>query len=162
MKEKLKRTEVWFKLVLFVFFGSLYLLAFPFPEKSRQFPQLISSATLVVIVISLILDFKKKDEREKEIAGADDAELTTIDETTKRVRTKRFLKAWGIILVSVAFGFLGGFLVSTFSFLLGFALFFGKKENLFKNIAIALGITIATYVVFEIFMEVPLLEGILW
>jgi len=57
MKEKLKLTEVWFKLVLLVFFILLYLFAIPYPEKSKQFPQLIAIFSLIMIVISLIINF---------------------------------------------------------------------------------------------------------
>jgi len=88
--------------------------------------------------------------------------VTILDEATKRARKQRFYKAWGIILVSSAVGFLGGFLFSTLFFFLGFALFFGERKNLIKNIAIAVGMTILIYVSFEKVMLVPLLEGILW
>lgn len=162
MKEKLKLTEVWFKLVLIVFFGFLYLLSFPYPEKSKQFPQLLALFSLIMIVISLVIDFTKKGAVAKEITDVGDTELKVIDETDKKIRRKRFYQAWGIILVSTAIGFFVGFLFSTFFFFIGFALFFGERKNLVKNIVIAVAMTILIYLSFQWMLNVPLLTGILW
>lgn len=164
MEGGFKRTEVWFKLVLLILFSLLYLLAIPYPEKSKQFPQLIAVFSIVMIVISLIIDLTRKGTGVGEIADVGDTELKILDETTKKARRKRFYKAWGIILVSTAIGFLGGFLFSTFSLFVGFALFFGKRTRkyLFKNIFIAVVMTILIYVAFQWIMGVPLLTGILW
>lgn len=161
MKEKLQKTEVWFKLFLFAFFGFLYWLATPYPEKSRQFPQLIALVSLIMIVLSLIMDFTRGTAKE-EIADVEDTEMKLGDSTLKKERKKRFTRAWGVILVSTAVGFLGGFLFSTFLFFLGFALFFAKREMFWKNTAIASGITVVVYFLFERIMGVPLLAGVLW
>jgi hypothetical protein len=152
MLNKLKRTEVWFKLVLLAFFGFWYAQAFSFPEQSRQFPHLIAVPSLILTLISLIIDFTKKKEAAGEIAGTDDTELTVLDETARKERKIRFWQAWGIILVSMAVGFLGGFLFSAF----------GSRENRVKNLIYAVAITMATYMTFQWFMDVPLLRGALW
>jgi hypothetical protein len=162
MLEKLKRTEVWFKLVLLAFFGLWYAQAFSFPEKSRQFPHLIALPSLILTLISLIIDFSRKKEIPGKIAGADDSTLAMLDSSTRKERRKRFWQAWGIILVSMAVGFFGGFLFSAFFLLVGFALLFGSSGNLIKNMILAVVITMATYVTFQWFMDVPLLRGVLW
>src|SRR4030042_7185863 len=162
MKGRFKRTEVWFKLVLLILFSLLYLLAIPYPEKSKQFPQLIAVFSIIMIVISLMIDLNRKGTGVGEIADVGDTELKILDETTKKTRRKRFYQAWGIILISTAIGFLGGFLFSTFFFFVGFALFFGKKKYLFKNITIAFAMTILIYFIFQWIMGVPLLAGVLW
>ncbi|MFH1123657.1 MAG: tripartite tricarboxylate transporter TctB family protein, partial [Pseudomonadota bacterium] len=97
-----------------------------------------------------------------EITDAGDTELKVTDETVKRSRKKRFYQAWGIILVSTAIGFLGGFLFSTFSLFMGFALIFGKRtrRNRLKNLVTAAAMTALIYLIFEWMMGVPLLEGI--
>jgi hypothetical protein len=97
-----------------------------------------------------------------ELTDVDEAEVKVLDEETKKARKQRFYKAWGIIIVSSAVGFLGGFLFSTFFYFLGFALFFGERKNLVKNILLAVAMTAVIYVTFETIMGVPLLEGILW
>ena len=162
MKEKLRKTEVRFKLFLFVFFGFLYWLAIPYPEKSRQFPQLIALVSLIMIVLSLIMDFTRGGTAKGEIADVEDTEMKMGDSTLKKERKKRFATAWGIILVSTAVGFLGGFLFSAFLIFLGFALFFGKREMFWKNTAVAFGVTVVIYFLFERIMGVPLLAGVLW
>jgi len=162
MKEKLNLSEIAFKLVLLLFFASFYLLAISFPEKSKSFPQLIALFSLVMIVISLMMDFTRKGTETAEITDVDDTELKVLDEKARKAKKKRFYKAWGIILVAAAAGFLGGFLFTAFFFFLGFALIFGKRENLPKNIFVAVGMTVIIYFSFQWIMDVPLLHGILW
>ena len=158
----LKRTDVRFKLALLIFFGLLYLLAIPYPEKSRQFPQLIALFSLAFVLISLIGDAMRKGAVTAEIAQVDDTDLTRIDEQARKQKKKRFLRAWGIILASLAAGLAGGFLFTTFFMFAGFAVVFGGKRNLRKNIIIAVVMTIGIYCGFEWLMGVPLLSGIFW
>jgi len=162
MKEKLKLTEVWFKLILLAGFIYFYLGAVDYPPRSKQFPQLIAAITIILLVISLIMDFAQKNKKEMVIGDADDTELKVIDDESRKLRRKRFIRAWAIVLVSIACGFLGGFLFSTFFLFLGFALIFGKRENLLRNIAVGIGMTVAVYIVFDFLMGVPLLEGMLF
>ena len=54
MKEKFKLTQVWCKIGLIFIFSAFYVVAIPFPEKSRQFPQLLAVISLVMTVIALI------------------------------------------------------------------------------------------------------------
>jgi hypothetical protein len=57
-------------------------------------------------------------------------------------------------------GFLAGFLFTTFLLFVGFALFFGRREILIKNIFIAVAITAAVYFIFQRVFGVPLLSTI--
>jgi hypothetical protein len=162
MKAKFKQLDVQIKLALILVFGFFYFYAAAFPEKSKAFPQLIALISILIVIVSLSFDFTKKEIQEGVLIDVDEAEYVVLDEATKRARRQRFYKAWGIIFVSSAVGFLGGFLFSTFFYFLGFTLFFGERKNLLKNIVIAVGMTILIYVIFEKVMGVPLLEGILW
>ncbi|MDP2268956.1 MAG: tripartite tricarboxylate transporter TctB family protein [Deltaproteobacteria bacterium] len=162
MKEKLKLLDVQLKLALMIIFGFFYFYAIPFPEKSRSFPQLIAVVSMIIVLVSLFFDFTKQEIVHGEIIDVDDAEVTVLDEETKKARKQRFYKAWAIIIVSSAVGFLGGFLFSTLFFFLGFTIFFGERKDLVKNTCIALAMTAVVYVIFEIIMGVPLLDGILW
>jgi hypothetical protein len=162
LKERLKLTEVWFKLVLFLFFGLFFLLAIPYPAKSKHFPQLLAAFSLILIVISLLKDFLQKGKTAGAIADVDDTELRVLDHATQKTRKKRFYKAWGIILVSTGIGFWGGFLFTTFLLLLGFPLLFGQRRKLFKNTVVALGMTIIILFIFQWIFEIPLLEGFIW
>lgn len=162
MREKFKLTEVWCKIALLFIFSAFYVLALPFPEKSRQFPQLLAVISLVMTVIALIADFSRKDTLRGEITGVDDTELKVLDAKTKSARKKRLYQAWAIILVSTGVGFLGGFLFSALCFFAGFALVFGSRKKQGKNMIIAVAMTIVVYFIFGRTMGVPLLEGVLW
>ena len=160
MKAKLKLTEVWVKIVLLFVFSGFYILSIPYPAKSKEFPQLLAVLSLIMTVISLAMDFSRKETLAGEITDVDDTELKVLDAETKRGRKKRLYQAWAIIIVSTAAGFIGGFLYSTLLYFIFFAVFFGKKEKLLKNIAIAVAMTVVIYVTFQRIMGVPLLEGV--
>jgi len=115
-----------------------------------------------MIAVSLIKDFMGKGAEGEEIGDVDDTELRPSDKITKKLRKKRFYQAWAIILVSTSVGFLAGFLFTAFFFFAGFSLFFGKKENLFKNMIVAIVMTAVIYFLFQFVMDVPLLDGLLW
>ncbi len=162
MRKQLKATDVQIKLALIFVFGFFYLYAMPYAEKSRQFPQLIALVSLILVIISLILDFTKKEFVAGEIGDIDDTEVKVLADERKTAKKQRFYKAWGIIIFSTAVGFLGGFLFSSILLFLGFSIFFGKRENLVRNIITGMGITAVVYFIFGKVMMVPLLAGILW
>jgi len=162
MREKLQRTEIWFKLVLLVFFGLFFLLSIPFPEKSKRFPQLIAIFSLIMIVISLIMDLTRKGGMAEGIADVDDTELKVLDAPAQKTKRKRFYKAWAVILVSTAIGFSGGFLFTTFFLLMGFPLLFGDRGNLVKNTVVAIAMTIVIFLIFQWVFEIPLLKSFIW
>lgn len=158
----LKLNNVRFKLVLLFFFGFLYVMAIDYPEKSRQFPQLIALLSLATLVLSLVRDFLGKTAHKVEVAQVDDSELSSVDPDKKKRSRKRFYQAWGVIIVSTAAGLVGGFVFTTFFLFAGFAGVFGKKRDLLKNVVVALLMTAFIYFVFERLMGVPLLSGLLW
>jgi Tripartite tricarboxylate transporter TctB family len=157
----LARTDVRLKIVFAVFFGLFYLLAIPYPEKSRQFPQLIALFSFIVTSISLVRDFARG-ARAGEIAQVDDTELTGVDEGKGKEKKKRFWSAWGIILAALGAGLLGGFLFATLFLFAGFGLVFGRREDLVKNLIVAVAMTICVFCAFHWLMGVPLLSGLLW
>ena len=135
------RLEVAFEIVLLVAFAVLYGLAMPYPDRARQFPQLIAAFSLVMVVLALVQDLRRGRIQRK------------------RVAIGRVARAGGII---VGLGFVGGFLLSVLLFFLGFAFFFGARDAFWRHAAIAVGVTAAIWVLFERIMGVPLLEGVLW
>ena len=162
MKEKFLLTEVWCKIALLFVFSAFYILAMPFPEMERQFPQLLAMASLAMTVIALGLDFTRKDAVQGEISDVDDTELKVVDADSQRFRRKRYYQAWAIILVATGVGFLIGFLFSALCLLAGFALVFGTRDKLVGSMVIAVVTTAVVYLVFGMLMKVPLVGGILW
>jgi len=162
MKEKLKSTEVWFKIVLLFVFSGFFIAALPYPQDSRQFPQLLAAISLILTIVALAMDFLRPQAIAGEIGDVDDTELRVLDTATRVVRRKRYYQAWVIILVSAGIGFLGGFLFSTILLFAGFGLVFGSREDRIRNLVIAVAMTVLVYFVFGRIMAVPLLDGLLW
>jgi len=162
MKEKLKSTEVWFKIILLFVFSGFFILAIPYPQESRQFPQLLAAISVVLTVIALAMNFLRAQVIAGEIDGVDDTELKVVDTATRLARRKRFYLAWAILLISTGIGFLGGFLFSAVLLFGGFGLASGRRENWVKNVIIAVAMTVVVYFIFGRIMAVPLLNGVLW
>ena len=162
MKERLKSTEIWFKIVLMFVFGGFFILAMPYPQESRQFPQLLAAISVALTAIALAMDFLRAQVVAGEIDGVDDTELKIMDAPTRRARRKLFYQAWAILIVATAAGFLGGFLFSTVLLFAGFGLAFGRRQNRARDIIIAVALTALVYFVFGRIMAVPLLNGVLW
>lgn len=162
MKEKLKSTEVWFKIFLLFVFSGFFILAIPYPQESKEFPQLLAAISVVLTVIALAMDFLRAQVIAGEIDGVDDTELKVLDAPTKRARRRRFYQAWAILLVATGAGFLGGFLFSAIVLFAGFGIVSERRGNLGRNMIVAVAMTALVYVVFGRIMAVPLLNGILW
>jgi hypothetical protein len=159
--EKFKLTEVWFKIALLFVFGAFYVAALPFPEQSRQFPQLLAVASLVITAIALAMDFARRHAVSAEIPGVDDTEQRVLDADARRARRKRYYQAWAIILFSTIVGFLGGFLFSAVCLFGGFALYSGSRAKVARNLVAGAAMTVVVYLVFGVIMGVPLLNGVL-
>ena len=164
MASPFQRSEFWFKIALLVFFGALYAAAIPYPEQSRQFPQLLAIASFVMTAVALAMDFRgvHASGARGEISGVDDTELTVLDAAERKARTRRYFQAWTIILVAAGAGVLGGFLFSTIILFAGFAFFFGERRVLVRNLVAGGVMTLVVYLVFSVLMGVPLLSGALW
>ncbi len=158
---RLRLPEVWCKLALLAVFAAFYLGAADYPSKARQFPQLLAVISLALTIVSLVTDFTRKSAAAVVIGDVDDTELREFDAAEARLKRSRFYKAWAIIAVATAAGFLGGFLFCALLLFVGFALFFGPREKLPRNLAISVGVTAVIYLVFDKLMAVPLLDGIL-
>jgi len=162
VNEKLMSAEVWFKVVLLFVFSGFFILAIPYPQESRQFPQLLAAISVVLTVIALAMDFLRAQVLAGEIDGVDNTELKVLDAPTRRARRRRFYQAWAILLGGTGAGFLGGFLFSAVVLFVGFGTAFGRRENLGRNMIVAVAMTALVYLVFGRIMGVPLLNGVLW
>jgi hypothetical protein len=161
MKEKFASTDFWCKLALLFVFGAFYLLARPFPQEARQFPQLLAAISLLLTLVALAADFARQGVKHGEVGGVDDTELKPADPRTRSARSRRFWLAWAILLASAGVGLAGGFLYSVIGLFAGFALAFGGREKRTGNLFIAAVLTAAVYLVFGKLMGVPLMEGLL-
>ena len=157
MKATLKRLDVWCKIALMALFAVLYLMARSYPSESAQFPQLIAGFTMAVLALSLSRDFFGKQAASPGSAETGDAGFQAAEQRSEeKEKRRRFTLTWVMIIVSTGLGFWGGFLITTFLLFIGFALFFGEKRHLLRNIISAVAVTAAIYFVFEWVMRVPL------
>ncbi len=161
MPPALRGAEAWFKLALAVFFVVLYVVAASYPERSRQFPQLIALVSLALVAVSLVRDLARGGPAGHEIAETGDTDVKVVAPEVRRARRSRVLKAAGIIFGSTALGLAGGFIVTVFACYVGFAWFFGRRQAFWSGAALAAAITAAIYVLFDRVMGVPMLVGML-
>jgi hypothetical protein len=151
--------EVWFKLVLVALFAAAAVVARGYPPRSRQFPELIALVSLGLLAVSLLRDLTRR-AFGHEIAETGDTELTIVDPAVRRERRRRVRRAGAIIAGSTALGFVGGFVVTVLLCYLGFAWFFGRRPLFLRNVAVAVAVTLAIYLLFDRVMAVPMLVGV--
>jgi hypothetical protein len=175
-----------FKFCLLAFFLFLMWTGRTYPEESRLFPELLGIVTVIIIIVSLIVDFMKTKGTENaktsktlppELSSSDIREekmrlIKEIGEKSEKdagyelleegLRKKRLIQAVLIVLVSLVVGYLGGFLLTVPFYFLAFGTLHGQRKHIVKYILIAAGVTLLVYLFFTFFMGVPLLRGALW
>jgi hypothetical protein len=184
MIRRLRSAETVFKLCILAFVLFLVWTSRDYPEKSRLFPQLLGSVTVILILISFAqvlvkprglvrkeepkpLETPPADVREEKLRllkeledkGEADAGYELLEESLRR---KRLLQSVIIILISLGIGYLGGFLLTVPFYFIVFGLLHGQKKHALRYIVIAIGVTVVIYLFFTYLMEVPLLRGVWW
>jgi len=138
--------DFFFQLVLLVLFGLIIWDARRYPFGARFYPQMISGAAVVLLVVSLFLHFRQKGEEE-----------TTVPENV--LRHRRVSQVLLVIALATVLGLLGGFLLSILSYYIGYALFREDRSALPRTLGIGVALTVLFYILFEWFMKIPLLQG---
>jgi hypothetical protein len=176
--------ESFFKLSLLAFLLLLMVIGRSYPEKSRLFPELLITITILFVILSFIQGFiKPRGEKKKEQAKAPETPaLDILEEKLRWVkemeeksgedagfkllgeseRRKRLWQSVLIILVSLGIGYLGGFLLTIPFYFITFGILHGPGKQALKYIIIGVGITVVIYGFFTTLMGVPLLRGLLW
>jgi len=184
MTRHLRSAETVFKLCVLGFIFFLVWTSRSYPIKSRLFPQLLGSVTIILILVSLVQDLigPKGAVREKETnvpetppASVREEKLRWIQELEKKgegdagyelldesLRKKRLVQSVIIILISLGIGYLGGFLLTVPFYFIVFGLLQGQKKYALRYVVIAIGITVVIYLFFTYLMGVPLLRGVWW
>ncbi len=186
MAKGLRNPKFIFKLGLLAFFLLLMWTGRTYPEESRLFPELLGTVTVIIIIVSLILDFMKTKLGKNavivktlppELSSSDIREekmrlIKEIEEKSESdagyelleegLRKKRLRQAILTVLVSLMIGYLGGFLLTVPFYFIAFGTLYGQRKHFLKYIFIASGFTLSVYLFFTCLMGVPLLRGILW
>jgi hypothetical protein len=184
MGRRPRSAETVFKLCVLAFILFLVWTSRSYPEKSRLFPQLLGSVTIILILVSFAQGLVKPKGavQEEETKGPDgpaadvrEEKLRLVKELEekgegdagyelleKSLRRKRLFQSVVIILVSLGIGYLGGFLLTVPFYFIVFGLLHGQKKHALRYIVIAIVITVVIYLFFTYLMGVPLLRGVLW
>jgi len=172
---------IWFELALLVAFGAAYVVAGTYPDRARQFPQLIALVSLLLTALALVQDYLAGGTRpaspqtpltagratepaspQTPLTAGRATEPASPQTTEPAIATSRVAKAAAIIVVATLAGAAGGFLLSVLLLFLGFAFFFGAREAFWRHAAWSVGVSVVIYLLFDRVMGVPLLAGLLW
>lgn len=184
MTGRLRSAETVFKLCILGFILFLVWTSRSYPVKSRLFPQLLGSVTIILLLVSLVQDLigtrgaareKEKEAPEAPPASVREEKLRLVKELEekgegdagyelleKSLRRKRLAQSVIIILISLGIGYLGGFLLTVPFYFIVFGLLHGQKKHALRYVIIAIGITVVIYLFFTYLMGVPLLRGVWW
>ena len=157
---------IWFELALIIAFGAAYVVVGTYPDRARQFPQLIALVSLLLTALALVQDYLAGGTRpaspQTPLTAGRATEPASPQTTEPAIATSRVAKAAAIIVVATLAGAAGGFLLSVLLLFLGFAFFFGAREAFWRHAAWSVGVSVVIYLLFDRVMGVPLLAGLLW
>lgn len=140
-------------LALFLFF--LYEVA-SYPEDPRTFPLLVIVATLVLTGGKLLFGglgqfFQCK------TGGANNQG----DHESLWRDKRRALRTWISIGLSLLVGFIFGFIFFIPVFFIAYVLLLGRRKMLTKVIFLSLGSALVVYLLFDRFLQIPTVRGVL-
>ncbi len=180
MASGLRNTDSVFKVFLLAFFLFWMWTGRSYPEKSRLFPDLLSGAGIILIILSFITGLVKpkkqkigkaplpsSDTREEKLRWVKEMEEESEKDAgfellEKSERKRRLWQSILIVIISLAIGYLGGFLLIVPFYFITFGILHGKKKQTFRYVIIAFGVSLVVYGFFTSLMGVPLLKGICW
>lgn len=135
--------------LMIIIAGGFYIAAGPYPQDAANWPR-VFAVIMVVFSCGLIYDSYKRPERE---AGAADPLQILKQKSGTLALIVGMSFAYLLILESIGFMLLTPFFVGPLIWLLGY-------KNRRKIIMIAVTITLAVWVSFELLLQIPLPEGI--
>jgi putative tricarboxylic transport membrane protein len=135
--------------IMMVIAGGFYIAAGPYPQDAANWPK-VFSVIMVVFACGLIYDTYKTPERE---AGCVDPLLILKQNAGVLALIVGISLVYLLLLETAGFMLLTPFFVGSLIWLLGY-------KNRRKVVMIALAITLAVWVSFELLLQIPLPEGI--
>ena len=147
--DRLNNRELCGSVISFVMFGVIKLLSMRLPSKVSAYPVMMSNVAFVmalVLVVRSLYRLKKGTLQPEKMFQTDAG-------GGKRIRA--LLTILLLIGYAIAFGTLG-VILSTLIFVFIFVRLFGTKKNLKTEIAAAAGVTAVIYLVFAVFLGIPL------
>jgi hypothetical protein len=148
--------------VLFLLFLSLILLfllreVVTYPSDTRAFPELILIGTLILSGSLLVVYFFVPSLEDIVISPEPEGEVETGKESKGR-----FLRGWISIGIALGASFLCGFVFLIPASFISYTMLLGRREMLLKIASLSLATAFLVYMVFDYFLGVPMMHGLLW
>jgi hypothetical protein len=138
----------------------LYIIQRPYPRDGAFFPK-VSIISLMLLSINLFIQSWLQKSREgKKTLTFEQEELDMPSESGEHALTG-IIKTMGTSLVYIALLPVLGYALATGLFIFVLAIFLGMRK-LYIVIPTAAGISISIYLVFKIFLRLPLPEGVVF
>ena len=153
-----KKGEVLFLLSIFLFFLILLRESFSYPSDSRSFPELIILCTLILSGILLLVTFFIPALRNVMISP----EPKGVERFSKEWRKGRFYWGWLSIIIALLSAFLFGFIFLIPASFISYTLLLGRRSMFLKALALSAMTAIVLYVLFDHFLGIPMMRGVLW
>lgn len=153
-----KKGEVLFLLSIFLFFLILLQESFSYPFDSRSFPELIILCTLILSGILLVVTFFIPGLRNLMILPEPKGE----ERFSKEWRRGRFYWGWLSIIIALLSAFLFGFIFLIPASFISYTLLLGRRSMFLKVLALSIVTTIVLYLLFDHFLGIPMMRGVLW
>ncbi|OGP65499.1 MAG: hypothetical protein A2170_05915 [Deltaproteobacteria bacterium RBG_13_53_10] len=154
-----KKGEVLFLLAIFLFFLIVLRESSTYPSDTRSFPALIIAGTLILCGILLVVTFFIPSVKEAVVAPEPEGD----EGSSREWRTRgRFYLGWTSIAISLVAAFLFGFIFFIPVSFISYTLLLGRKQMFVKTLLLSLVTAVVVYIVFDRFLGIPTMRGLLW
>jgi len=154
-----KKGEVLFLLAIFLFFIILLRESSTYPSDTRSFPALIILGTLILCGILFVVTFIVPSVKEAVVAPEPEGN----ENSTREWRTRgRFYRGWLSIIISLVAAFLFGFIFFIPVSFISYTLLLGRRGMLVKTLLLSVATAVVVFIVFDHFLGIPTMRGLLW
>ena len=154
-----KKGEVLFLLIIFFFMLVVLRESSTYPSDTRAFPRLIILGTLILSVILLAVTFFMPSVKKAVVTPEPDGDEGSSTEWKTR---GRFYRGWLSIITSLVAAFLFGFIFFIPVSFISYTVLLGRKRVLVKAVLLSLVTAAVVYIVFDRFLGIPTMRGLLW
>jgi len=152
MKIKLRVTgEMYFEILILAFIITMFIASIGLPERTKRLPLLIAWITLIITMMDLIISIIKQ------FRHAEQIKPLRIDKNLL-IKTSGSL---GFMLLTLIMWKILGYIVTSIMITILFSLFLGAKNRI-SLVILSVLLTFGIYIVFRIFLKVPLPGGIIF
>ena len=154
MRLSLRGKEQILYAVIALLFGGALIMAYDMNAKIAHYPKIVCTLGFALSLVLIARSFFQGHSEER------GTEVSTMPKTLDRSQQKRIVASLGITLTYIVCISLIGYIVSTFTFMVALMSFLKKRFKI-VYIAVALVSVTLVYLVFTLFLKIPLPKGLL-